>query len=69
MEGLPKIKLTEVEQKAYDAAAKRRRVFEIAKGEQAVAGLNEFLTKEGLTEKEWEKLQKKLGKEKKRMSG
>ncbi|MDO8600598.1 MAG: hypothetical protein Q7R73_03195 [bacterium] len=66
MEGLPKIKLTEVEQKAHDAAEKRLRILNEGAGEKAVAGLNQFLANEGITEEEWKKQSEMRGRKKER---
>lgn len=68
MERAPKIKLNEAEQKAHEAAERRRRIVDMARGEKAVEDLNAFLSEQGLTEKDWEALQKKLGQERKRMN-
>lgn len=69
MERAPKIQLNKEEHKAHEAVARRRRIFDAAAGEKAVEDLNKFLAEQGLTEKDWGALQKKLGKERKRMNG
>lgn len=55
MERAPKIKLDEKEKKTHEIADRRRRILDAAAGEKAVADLNEFLAKEGITEEEWKK--------------
>lgn len=66
MERAPKINQTEAEKKAHTEAERRRRILDMARGEKAVEELNAFLAEQGLTEKDWEALQKKLGQERKR---
>lgn len=55
MERAPNIKLSKEEQKAHEAAERRRRIFDTAAGEKAVEQLNAFLAEQGITEEEWKR--------------
>lgn len=66
MERVPKIKLSEAEQKAHIEAERRRRILDMARGEKAVEELSAFLTEQGITEEEWKKAAAMRGQERKR---